>query len=205
LQRLTIWAEPILTETIAEAAHLPLYYVGAGELERNLMDTERKLQRVLDLARAWRAIVLIDEADVFLTKRNLDDVERNGLVSVFLRVLEYHEGVIFLTTNRINAFDAAFMSRIHLRIKYPALDAPTRAKIWQTALQTAAAGGADLDQLDDGACEALAEKYELNGREITNLARTAHSIARSQGRTLSLELVEKLYQLSMYDTDPATD
>ena len=37
---------------------------------------------------------------------------------MFLRLLEYYKGVMFLTTNRVSAFDAAFQSRIHLTINY---------------------------------------------------------------------------------------
>ncbi|KAJ8585538.1 hypothetical protein M405DRAFT_745137, partial [Rhizopogon salebrosus TDB-379] len=44
------------------------------------------------------SIVLIDEADVFLGHRSLHEWERNRLISVALKVLEYHRGVLFLTT-----------------------------------------------------------------------------------------------------------
>lgn len=37
---------------------------------------------------------------------------RNSLVATFLRLLEYHSGVLFLTTNRVKAFDEAFLSRV---------------------------------------------------------------------------------------------
>lgn len=41
-------------------------------------------------------------------------IERNALVSVALRLLEYHRGVLFLTTNRIKTFDDAFLSRFSI-------------------------------------------------------------------------------------------
>jgi hypothetical protein len=41
-------------------------------------------------------------------------IERNALVSVALRILEYHRGVLFLTTNRIKTFDEAFLSRFSI-------------------------------------------------------------------------------------------
>ena len=68
--------------------HKPLYSVGAGELvaRPSLLDAE--LTRVMSLATEWGAVVLVDEADVFLEKRSLHDVERNALVTVFLRKLE---------------------------------------------------------------------------------------------------------------------
>ena len=66
-------------------------------------------------------MVLLDEADVFLEERTKLDLERNALVSVFLRVLEYYEGILILTSNRIGTFDEAFKSRVQLAIHYPLL------------------------------------------------------------------------------------
>ena len=40
---------------------------------------------VLELATSWEAVLLIDEADIFLTKRDPNDLERNALVAIFLR------------------------------------------------------------------------------------------------------------------------
>lgn len=43
------------------------------------------------------------------------------MYTVFLRVLDYYDGVLFLTTNRVGTVDEAFRSRIHLSLYYPAL------------------------------------------------------------------------------------
>lgn len=45
--------------------------------------------------------MLLREADVLLQKRDSRDVARNALVSIFLRHLEYFQGVMFLTTDRV--------------------------------------------------------------------------------------------------------
>jgi SpoVK/Ycf46/Vps4 family AAA+-type ATPase len=58
-------------------------------------------------------VVLIDEADIFLEKRTTTQIDRNAVVGTFLRVLEYYNGVLFLTTNRVHDFDEAFYSRYH--------------------------------------------------------------------------------------------
>ena len=42
---------------------------------------EVQLKRALDCAVLWRAILLLDEADIFLTTRTVDNLERNELVS----------------------------------------------------------------------------------------------------------------------------
>lgn len=43
---------------------------------------------------------MLDEAEVFLEERTQADLQRNALVSVFLRALEYYDGILILTTNR---------------------------------------------------------------------------------------------------------
>ena len=186
---------------MVESVHLPLYYVGAGELERDLFQTERKLQKILDLAKLWKAAVLIDEADVFLTKRTLNDVGRNGLVSIFLRVLEYHEGVVFLTTNRIRDFDPAFMSRVHLRIQYPPLNTSARERIWRTSLRNVK----DAQAWSDDKFRYLAEHLPLNGRQIANMTRTALSISSTDGTPMSTKLLESLHRLNLGDEDVQDD
>lgn len=60
----------------------------------------------------WGCVVLLNEADAFLEQRRLTDLEWNALASVFLRVLEYYEGILILTSNRVGTFDEAFRSRI---------------------------------------------------------------------------------------------
>ena len=62
--------------------------------------------------------MLFDEANVFLEQRSLEDMQRNALVSVFLRVLEYYEGILILTSNRVGTFDEAFKSGIQFALHY---------------------------------------------------------------------------------------
>lgn len=66
----------------------------------------------------WACVVLLDEAGVFLEERTPTDLVRNALVSVFLRVLEYYDGILILTSNRVGAFDEAFKSRMQLAVHY---------------------------------------------------------------------------------------
>lgn len=75
--------------------------VSAGELGTDSRYLEAELQKILDICHAWGAILLLDEADVFLEKRDMHNIHRNALVSIFLRQLEYFQGILFLTTNRV--------------------------------------------------------------------------------------------------------
>ena len=76
-----------------------------------------------------------DEAEVFLEARSTHELERNKIVSIFLRVLEYHEGIMFLTTNRVTTFDPAFHSRIHISLDYQELSIDSRLTVWKNFLK----------------------------------------------------------------------
>eukprot|EP01098_Paradermamoeba_levis_P012870 TRINITY_DN5731_c0_g1_i1.p1 TRINITY_DN5731_c0_g1~~TRINITY_DN5731_c0_g1_i1.p1 ORF type:complete len:265 (+),score=88.11 TRINITY_DN5731_c0_g1_i1:78-797(+) len=101
-----------------------------GELGTTPVELEEKLSIILEVANRWNAVILIDEADIFLEERSKDDIMRNAMVGIFLRLLEYHQGVLFLTTNRVKCFDRAFHSRISLLLHYRDLTAEAREKIW---------------------------------------------------------------------------
>ena len=101
----------LTAEGIAELLKCPLYMVTAGELGTDPRMLEHELQKILDIAHSWGAVLLLDEADVFLEKREVHDIHRNALVSIFLRLLEYFQGILFLTTNRVETFDDAFQVR----------------------------------------------------------------------------------------------
>ncbi|TGJ75550.1 hypothetical protein E0Z10_g10983, partial [Xylaria hypoxylon] len=105
-------------ECVAELTHRPLLSLTSGDLSTDSLMVEQNLEYFLSLGERFGAIVLLDEADVYLESRRNKNIERNGLVSVFLRALEYYRGVLFLTTNRVQTFDAAFTSRIHVALHY---------------------------------------------------------------------------------------
>ncbi|OAX38586.1 hypothetical protein K503DRAFT_770335 [Rhizopogon vinicolor AM-OR11-026] len=127
----------LTAEAVAEHLQRPLYTISSLELSTFPSTLESRLSGILSLATTWDAVVLIDEADVFLEQRSLHELERNALVSVALKVLEYHRGVLFLTTNRIQTFDEAFLSRFSIAIKYPELDTSARLTIWRKFFELA--------------------------------------------------------------------
>ena len=67
----------------------PLYIVGAADLGTSAPNVDGALAKILKISATWGAVVLIDEADVFLEERALHHIERNAMVAVFLRHLEY--------------------------------------------------------------------------------------------------------------------
>jgi hypothetical protein len=60
---------------------VPLYTISAGDLGVHPDVVQRGLSEAFQLARNWSAVLLLDEADVFMEKRSTNDLERNQLVS----------------------------------------------------------------------------------------------------------------------------
>ncbi|KAK7972354.1 hypothetical protein PG988_006488 [Apiospora saccharicola] len=162
----------LLHECIAEFTGRPLLSLTVGDIGTTEEKVEDKLYYWFNLAEKWGAVMLIDEADVYLERRTTSDLERNGIVSIFLRSMEYYRGILFLTTNRVGQFDDAFVSRIHLIIHYSPLGEPERRKIWSQFFEKLE------DERSDISITGRARNYvlddpeirdeEWNGREIRN-------------------------------------
>jgi hypothetical protein len=103
---------------------------------------------------------------------------------VLLRVLEYYEGIMFLTTNRIEVFDPAFKSRIHLSLKYHPLCKDFRLQLWRDFIKSGAPNNRDPSVLEDDFLDGLAD-HDINGRQIRNMVRTAYALAVSAGERLT--------------------
>lgn len=149
-------------EIYAEHTKRPLYVLEMAELGTDLSKVESNLQRIFRRATRWNAVLLFDEADVFMSERD-SNLERSAIVGIFLRLLDYYRGLFFLTTNRPEVIDKAFKSRITLALTYPPLDAERRRKIWTSMLKKAGVKlEGDLNGIPD---------QDLNGRQIRNLVR----------------------------------
>jgi hypothetical protein len=136
----------------------------AKDLGNDAKQLEIQLLSIFELANCWNALLLLDKANVYLRTRSFDHVH-NSLVSVFLRKLEYYQGIMFLTTNRVTDFDEAMQSRIHLTLKYSALGTDTRRGIWKSFLDTATTIKGKAIYTPDELYE-LARR-SLNGREVS--------------------------------------
>ncbi|KAI1373134.1 hypothetical protein F4677DRAFT_430349, partial [Hypoxylon crocopeplum] len=56
---------------------------------------EQRLMKWFSRATLWGAIVLIDEAEVYLEQRQSGHISRNALVTAFLRTMECFQGFYF--------------------------------------------------------------------------------------------------------------
>lgn len=157
----------LTAEGISELLRCPLYMVSAGELGTDPAKLEYELQKILDIAHSWGAVLLLDEADVFLEKREVHDIHRNALVSIFLRLLEYFQGILFLTTNRVETFDDAFQSRIHVALRYGELSPKARKTVWkQFVAMVGKQSGCEVGEIGEKEFEGLS-RHTLNGRQVS--------------------------------------
>jgi SpoVK/Ycf46/Vps4 family AAA+-type ATPase len=174
-----------------------LYVVGAGDLGTAASSLDSSLNEIFDIAHTWNAVVLIDEADVFLEERSVHDIQRNALVAVFLRQLEYFAGILFLTTNRVSTFDDAFQSRIHVALRYRDLDTDTRDQIWRAFLGKVGAA----DNISETEWNNMITK-QLNGRQIKNAVRTSQALAHSRKQELKFEHINQVLSvMEQFESD----
>ena len=68
---------------------MPLYIVEASELGSTPEGIGRVLVQTFKACVRWNAVVLIENLDMFLERRAINDVERSNIVAVFVRQLEY--------------------------------------------------------------------------------------------------------------------
>jgi SpoVK/Ycf46/Vps4 family AAA+-type ATPase len=113
---------------------------------------------VFRLAQTWKAVLLLDEADVFMAKRSATDLARNAVVLIFIRQLEYYRGILVLTMNRVEEIDEAFRSRVHLRVGYEELDEEARGKVWRGFLEKVGLEGEEVGRLAG---------MVMNGRQVS--------------------------------------
>lgn len=112
---------------------------------------------------------------------------------VFLRVLEYYDGILILTTNRVGTFDEAFKSRIHLALRYSNLDEDQRVEIWRNFIRMLAKTKerVDIDDLELNVHK-LAQ-VELNGRQIRNVITLARYLAKFRKQMLVYKHVQDAF------------
>lgn len=207
-------------EAVAQEYEKPLFPITCGDLGVKAEVVEETLQQIFRYAHVWDCVLLLDEADVFLTQRDRYNVERNALVSVFLRMLEYYNGILFLTTNRVGALDEAFRSRIHLSLYYPHLSSKDTLAILKDGLnrlprvENVGDGetiGSDHIQVQDDDIEKFVEgefrrfykkhkRGPWNGRQIRNAVQIASCLALYEAQKTSRSNVRAVLTSTHFKT-----
>lgn len=176
-------------EVYSEMQKIPLYTMDISELGTHVEQIEKNLALIFKRVEKWNAIILFDEIDIFLAKRDKNDLNRTAIVGVFLRLMDYFRGIMFLTSNLPQVLDYAISSRVTLRIDYPDLDEKTREIVWKDKLEKANI------KLVNGYSKLA--KLNFNGREIRNIARLAKIILpENNSEDELIKMIETTYSNS---------
>lgn len=174
----------LTSEVYSESMQRPLYSVQCSQLGVDPEALEKQLLMTFARAQRWRAILLLDEADVYVARRG-SDLTQNAIVGVFLRMLEYYGGVMFLTTNRADLVDDAIASRCLARIDYKVPSPTDQARIWRTLCDTS---GVDIPTVE---IDKIVKKFpSLSGRDVKNLLKLASMVSSADGKPITARTVE---------------
>lgn len=178
----------LTAEIYSELLGRPLYTVQCSQLGMQPKTLETNLLKVFTRARRWGAITLIDEADVYVHERGSDLVQ-NAIVGVFLRVLEYQSGVLFMTTNRQDLVDDAILSRCTARIPYTNPTTKDQEDIWRVLARSN-----DIDLADRDIRSIVKKHPNLSGRDVKNLLKLGLMVAERRGVTINEEIITEVKQ-----------
>lgn len=96
---------------------------------------------------------------------------------------------MFMTTNRADAIDRAFQSRIHLTLHYPDLEPAAKEHIWRQFTSQSETENA----LTDEVYGRLAQ-LPMNGRQIKNVVKIAGLLASREKANLGIEQIRIVLQ-----------
>lgn len=153
-------------------------------MDKYIGETEKKLSELFDAAKDSNAILFFDEADALFTKRtevgDAKDKYANAETAYLLQRMEEHNGISILATNAAQNFDEAFKRRISFLVNIPMPAPETRRRIWHSVFPAdAPLKGVNLDF--------FAQRFELSGSSIKNVAVAAAYLAAAAGSDITRE------------------
>jgi hypothetical protein len=187
----------LTAEVYSEVAKRPLYLVQCSQLGTDETQLEKTLTIVLNRASRWKAILLIDEADVYIHERG-KDINQNAIVGVFLRLLEYYQGILFLTTNRAMVVDDAIISRMTAHIRYTVPENDDRNRLWKIL-----SSQYQVPMADETIKKAVEQFPKVSGRSIRQIIRLAKFMADNKlyGGRVTLETLRAAAKFHNFSED----
>lgn len=151
-------------------------------------ETPKNIRKAFEAAKNSGSILFFDEADAILSKRVTNmtqavDVSVNQTRSVMLMLMNEFQDFIIFATNFIENFDAAFMRRISVHVKFTLPDEDCRRKLWRMYTPEEVPNNLDFDE--------LAKKFDgISGSDISNaMLNAAFKAARLKVDDLDKSLV----------------
>lgn len=171
-----------LTATLIGAkVGMDVYRVDLSQvISKYIGETEKNLSNIFDQAEHRNWILFFDEADSLFGARtqtnSSNDRAANQEISYLLQRVEDFPGIVILASNLKSNIDEAFSRRFQNAIYFPLPDPEERLKLWSNIFSK-------KNVLEDNVnLNKFAEKYELAGGALTNVARYAALSAAQEKR-----------------------
>jgi hypothetical protein len=173
-------------QVIANHLGLTLYRVDLSQvISKYIGETEKNLKKIFDEAEKSHAILLFDEGDALFSKRtdvgDAKDKYANVETSFLLQKIEAYPGIAIVTTNLLGNIDEAFIRRFAFVIHFPFPDQAQRIKIWHQIFPKETPLSPQID------FDFLAERFELSGGNIKNIALNASFLAAASNRPIQMQ------------------
>jgi len=158
-------------------------------MDKYIGETEKKLAELFDAAKDSNAILFFDEADALFAKRtevtDSNDRYANVETAYLLQRMEEYSGISIMATNAAQNFDEAFKRRISFMVNLPMPSVETRKNLWQAVFPAEAPlkRNANLDF--------FAERFELSGSSIKNVAVAAAYLAAAEGTEITRDCIAR--------------
>jgi hypothetical protein len=165
----------LTAEVYAESEERALYSIQCSQLGTEPENLEEELLTVFARAKRWNAVILLDEADVYIHARGTN-LQQNAIVGVFLRVLEYQTATMFLTSNRPQDIDDAIASRCIARLDYLSPTAEMAKAIWKVLTKNSA-----IKMAAGEITKTVRDHPDMTGRDIKNIIKLAALMPEAKG------------------------
>jgi SpoVK/Ycf46/Vps4 family AAA+-type ATPase len=172
-------------DVIAHTLGIDLYKIDLSSVvSKYIGETEKNLASIFTEAESSNALLFFDEADALFGKRtqvrDSHDRYANIETSFLLQKLEEHQGAVILATNLRKNMDDAFVRRIAHVVDFPIPSGDQRLRIWTGIWPSEAPRAPDLD------LELLAQRIDLPGGNIRNIALAAAFLAATDGTAIAM-------------------
>jgi len=178
----------LAAEAIAHHRRSPFIDVSYAEIESKYVgETPKNIVACFRAAHDHNAVLVFNEADSILGSRlsnvtQSSDHSVNVSRAVMLSQLDAFRGLVIFTTNFPRNYDAAFVRRILVHVRFDLPDEQTRRTLWTVLVPAEIPGASSLE-----VATLAASSAGLSGGDIANVVKAgaARAVARAgAGRVL---------------------
>ena len=179
-------------QVLARALGLDLMRIDmAATISKFVGETAKNLSAAFAAARDANCAMMFEEADSLFARRTETDSvnarHANADTGHLLQLIEGHEGLVMLSTNRRANIDSAFLRRMRFIIEFPMPGIEQRAILWEKLLAPLGVGKRERAAL----VEKLAAAHQLSPAQIKGAALSAAYLAAAEGKPIGLDHVSE--------------